>query len=101
MDNQSILQLITSDSVFLVEILAFFAIGFYLIVSIAAFPKRVGSLLDYSNLLPIKPDFQMEFKLATVVGVGAVMSPPRTWLRQNASFYPPPTWLRQDVTPRG
>ena len=51
MDHLNILQLIISDGVLSFELLAFFAIGFYLLASIMAFPKRAINLPNYSKLL--------------------------------------------------
>ena len=89
MDNINLLQLIMSDGVLSLELLALFAIGFYLIASISAFPKRVGSYASYSKSAALRSsklrpsNLQIGFNFATIVGVGAVVSPPRTWLRQN------------------
>ena len=121
MDNINLLQLIISDSVFSLELLALFAVGFYLIIAIAAFPisprhlsfspatylgqdctlrenkdkmaplrgameslQRAISLPNYSSALRVKPaQLQIGFRFATIVGVGSVLSPARTWLRQD------------------
>ena len=85
MDHLNILQLIISDGVLSFELLAFFAIGFYLLASIMAFPKRAINLPNYSKLLKVGPDLQIGFNFATIVGVGAVLSPPRIWLRQDTT----------------
>lgn len=89
MDNITFLQLIMSDGIFSLELLALFAIGFYLILAIMAYPSGISTRhLSYDKMAKIKTDpalLQIGFNLGTILGVGAVVSPPRTWLRQDAN----------------
>ncbi len=100
MDNITFLQLIMSDGVFTLELLALFAVGFYLILAIMAYPTSIASkrgisrrCVSFSRLssdrlvtLESVPTFlKIGFRLGTVNGVGAVVSPPRTWLRQDTN----------------
>jgi hypothetical protein len=83
------LQLVTSDLLLSIELLALFSIGFYLLLAITSFPKRaslsgpLGSKL--SRTIKIKQigaerqlaskSFPVGFAFCTIVGVGSVISP--------------------------